>query len=123
MPSSSGDPAYRRDMPERLGLGIKRNEGVLITELARIVERRDVALLLADICPDLVNLDAATWKLAHLLVQRGASIADLDQQAAYRIPMRAGHSLGRTYRVPSTKQLMTWTRRASGTRFIGSPPN
>jgi hypothetical protein len=47
---------------------IKRNEGVLIANPARIVQRRHVALLLADVGPNLVNLDPAAWKLAHLLV-------------------------------------------------------
>ena len=41
-----------------------------------------MALLLADVGPYLVNLDPATWKLAHLFVHElCATIADLDEKA------------------------------------------
>jgi hypothetical protein len=64
----------------------------LVADPVRIVERRHVALLLADIGPNLVNLDAAARQLAHLLVHElRASVANLDQQAADRVAMRAGH--------------------------------
>jgi hypothetical protein len=83
-----------------LRLGIERNEGVLIANAARIIERCHVALLLADIGPDLVNLDAPTRKLAHLLVhQLRAPVADLDQQPADRVAVRPGHPLSAADRI------------------------
>jgi hypothetical protein len=62
-----------------LRLGIEGNEGILIADAARIVERRHVALLLPDIRPNLVNLNPPTGKLAHLLVHElCAGVSHLD---------------------------------------------
>ncbi len=53
-----------------------------------------MALLLADISPDLVNLDTAARKLTHLLIhQRGTAFADLDEKPADRVAMRVRHPL------------------------------
>jgi hypothetical protein len=54
--------------PNDLRLGIERNEGVLIANTARVVVLRDVPLLLADVGPNLIDLDTAARKLAHFLV-------------------------------------------------------
>ena len=84
-----------------LRLGIERDERVLIAEPARIVVFGHVALLLADIGPDLVNLDTAAGQLAHLFVhQLGATLTDLNQQAADRVAVRAGHPLSAADRIP-----------------------
>jgi hypothetical protein len=81
-----------------------------------------VPLLLADIGPNLIDLDAATGQLAHLFVhQLRTTLADLDQQAADRIAMRPGHALRRTDRIAFDQAVDDRTRRASGTRFIGLP--
>jgi hypothetical protein len=102
--------------------GIEGNEGVLIANRARIVAQCHLALLLAYIRPDLVNLNAATGQLAHLLVHEPcAPVTDLDEKPADRIAVNACHPLRATDRIASTKQLMSWTRRASGTRFMGLP--
>jgi hypothetical protein len=72
----------------------------LIANAARIVEGRHVALLLANIGPNLINLDSAAAKLAHLLVHElRATVANLDQQAADRIAMRPRHPLGAADRI------------------------
>jgi hypothetical protein len=66
----------------------------------------------------LLNLDTSAGKLPHLLVHElCATVADFYQQAASRcVPVM--RSVLRI-ELPSTKQLMTWTRRASGARFMG----
>jgi hypothetical protein len=72
----------------------------LITEPAGIVERRHVALLLADVSPNLVNLDTAAGKLAHLLIHEPcAAVADFDQQPTDCVAVRARHPFGAADRV------------------------
>jgi hypothetical protein len=59
-----------------------------------------VRLLLPDICPNLVNLDATARQLAHLLVHElRATLTNLDQQAADRVAVRPGHPLGAADRI------------------------
>jgi hypothetical protein len=59
-----------------------------------------VALLLADISPNLVNLDTAAGQLAHLLVHElCTAVADIDEQSADRIAMCAGHAFGAADRI------------------------
>jgi hypothetical protein len=51
-------------------------------------------LLLADVSPDFITLDAPAGKIAHLLVKElRRAFADFDQQAHDGIAMRAGHPL------------------------------
>jgi len=53
-----------------------------------------MSLILAEIGPNLVNLDSTAGQIAHLLVHEvRTAIADLDQQAADRVAVRVGHSL------------------------------
>jgi len=67
----------------------------LIADPARVVILREVPLLLGDVSPNLVSLDTASRQLAHLRIhQRGASLADLDQQPADCIAVSAGHPFG-----------------------------
>jgi hypothetical protein len=66
----------------------------------RTVERPHVAQLLADISPNLVNLDTAAGQLAHLPVHElCAAIVDFDEKPADRVAMRPGHALGRPDKV------------------------
>jgi hypothetical protein len=59
-----------------------------------------VALLLADLSPDLINLDPATGELAHLLIHElRAAAAYFDEKAADRIAVRPGHPLGAADRI------------------------
>jgi hypothetical protein len=59
-----------------------------------------VALLLADVSPNLVNLDTAAGKLAHLLIHEPcATVADFDQQPTDCVAVRARHPFGAADRV------------------------
>src|SRR5205807_10568836 len=54
----------------------------------------DPLLLLGDVRPDLIDLDAPAWKLAHPLIQEPlAALADAVRQTHYRIPVNPGHAL------------------------------
>jgi hypothetical protein len=96
----------------------------LIANAARVVVLSEVSLLLADVSPNLINFDTAAGQIAHLLVhQLCATVADLDEKPTDRIAMRSVIRSVLRIELPSTKQLMIWMRRASGTRFMGLPLN
>jgi hypothetical protein len=84
----------------QLRLGIERNEGPHIAEAAAVILAGKASLLLADIGPNLIDLDAAARKLAHLFVHElRAAVANLDQQPHDRVAVRPGHPLGAADRI------------------------
>jgi hypothetical protein len=106
----------------QLRLRIECDEGVLITKPTRIVERRHVTLLLSDVGPNLINLNPAAGKLAicsFISPAHPSPISTNSRQIVSRCVPVIRSVLRIEWRL--TKQLMIWTRRLSGTRFMGLP--
>jgi hypothetical protein len=88
----------------QLRLRIERNKGVLIAESAGIVESRHVALLFADVGPNLIDLDAAAGQLAHPFVhQVRAALTSTNKGQIVSRCVPVIRSVLRT-ELPSTKQ-------------------
>jgi hypothetical protein len=65
-----------------LRFGINRHKGPLVADLTPVIVSRNLALLLADIGPDFVDLNTLAGELAHLLVHEDcAAVSDLDHRA------------------------------------------
>lgn len=72
----------------------------LVADPRLVVFDRDVPLLLLNIGPNFVNLDAAAFQIAHVCVhERGAPAADIYQQPHDGVAVGAGHPLGGPDRV------------------------
>jgi hypothetical protein len=66
-----------------LGVRVDRDEGPGVTYARGVVFDRDMALLLADERPELIDLQAIAAEVAHGAVQQiSASVADSDQNLA-----------------------------------------
>ena len=103
---------------DQLSFGVDRNKGPLVAKAMPIIAGLQVHLLLANIGPDFVALNAMAIEVAHLVVGKcGAAGSDLHQQTHDRVAMRVGHSFGRTDRVTLDKGLLT-----SAVHFSSSLP-
>lgn len=65
-------------------------EGPHVADARAVILASDACLLLADIGPDFIDLDALAVRIAHLFIgERGASLADLHQQTHDRVAVCA----------------------------------
>ena len=103
---------------DQLRIGVNRDKGPLVAHLRAVIRRLQEALMLADVAPNLVNLNALARQIAHLLVHDPlATSAYFDRKAHDCVTVRFGHPLQFNIELPSTRQLMIWARRASGVRL------
>jgi hypothetical protein len=72
----------------------------LIADARLVVFLGDLALLLADIRPNFVHLNALAGQITHLFVQKTfAAVPDIDHEAHDRVAVRVGHTFGRADRI------------------------
>jgi hypothetical protein len=87
-----------------LRIGVDRYKGPLIANMRPYVSRRDMGLLLADVSPDFIDLEALARQIAHFIAHEPfAAVPDLDHKAHDGVAMRVEHPFSRPDRIALDK--------------------